>query len=67
MKNNDTALTDSGGEKLRAPQSDRRKLIEKLKMITDPHNFEHDGIKVRVSFEGTADLNELVKGLFATG
>jgi len=67
MKNKDTALIDNGGDKLLAPHHDRRKRIEELKLIPDPHNFEHDGIKVRVLFEGTADLNELVKGLFMTG
>ena len=67
MKNEETVLTDNGGEKPRATRYDRRKRIDESKRITDPHNFEHDGIKVRVFFEGTADLNELVKGLFMTG
>jgi len=67
MKNNDTVLIDSSVDKRLTPPHDRRKQIEELKLIPDPHNFEHDGIKVRVLFEGTADLNELVKGLFMTG
>ena len=66
MKNKELVLVDGGGKK-RAPRDDRRKRIEESARITDPHNFEYDGVKVRVLFEGTADLNELVKGLFATG
>jgi len=68
MENKATVLAIyNGGEKLRAPRYDRKKRIEESKRITDPHNFEYDGIKVRVLFEGTADLNELVKGLFRSG
>ncbi len=63
MKKNVTAMTDNG-EPLRDPCYDIRERIEESKRIADPHNFEHDGIKVRVLFEGTADLNDLVKGLF---
>ena len=66
MKNKELVLID-GGEKIRSQYDDRRKRIEESKRITDPHSFEHDGVKVRVLFEGAADLNELVKGLFATG
>ena len=67
MTKNDITVIDEGGEKPRITHDERRKRIEESKRITDPHNFEYDGIKVRVFFEGTADLNNLVKGLFATG
>ena len=50
-----------------ASPNDHRKRLDEIKRISDPLCFEHDGIKVRVLFEGTADLNELVKVLFMTG
>ena len=67
MTKNDITVIDEGGGTPRIKNDERRKRIEESKRITDPHNFEYDGIKVRVFFEGTADLNNLVKGLFATG
>jgi len=67
MMNKDTPLIDKDNENERTQCCDRKKQIEEPLSIIDPHNFEYEGIKVRVVFEGTADLNELVKGLFMTG
>ena len=67
MKNKETPYIEVGGDNLRISHDDRKKRIEESKRINDPYNFEYGGIKVRVLFEGTADLNDLVKGLFLTG
>ena len=47
--------------------SDKKMNFGILKSLKNPLCFNCDGIKVRVSFEGTADLNELVKDLFLAG
>jgi len=46
---------------------DRGRIPDHTNEAEPPHHFVHDGITVRVSFAGMADLNELVKGLFLTG
>jgi len=67
MKNDYITPVDNAGEGPSAQCDSRLKRIEESKRIADPQNFDYDGIKVRVFYEGTADLNDLVKGLFMAG
>ena len=57
----------AGREKHTDPPDDYRKRLDNIKRLKNPRCFTCDGVTVRVSFEGTADLNELMKGLFLTG
>lgn len=68
MRNEESVTADCGNGsigRLKGLSENCPKDIECIK--DDPHNFVHDGITVRVSFAGMADLNELVKGLFLAG
>ena len=67
MKNEDTVLIGSNVEKLPAQRDSRIERVEESKQIIDQQSFEYNGIKVRVFYEGAADLNDLVKGLFMAG